>query len=38
VIEGFAKLSYYELKASIIAFLIALLAFFGLLPRMQEYR
>jgi hypothetical protein len=34
---GFEALSYFELKASLIAIAIALLAFFGLLKRIQEY-
>jgi hypothetical protein len=34
---GFSALSNYELKASIIAAVIAILAFAGLLPRMREY-
>ena len=37
VAQGFAVLSYFELKASIAAVAIALLAFFGLLKRIQEY-
>jgi len=36
--HGLAALSYYELKATIIALGIALLTFFGLLKRIQEYR
>jgi hypothetical protein len=36
--RAFDALSYFELKASIIALTIALLAFFGLLQRIQEYR
>lgn len=36
--QGFDALSYYELKASIIALVIALLAFGGLLQRIREYR
>lgn len=35
--NGFAALSNYELKASITAVVIAILAFAGLLPRMREY-
>lgn len=38
VAQGFASLSYFELKAFIAALAIGLLAFFGLLQRIQEYR
>ncbi len=36
--RGFAALYFFELKASIVAAIIALLAFFGLLKRIQEYQ
>jgi hypothetical protein len=36
--RGFAAVSYFELKASIVAVAIALLAYFGLLTRMREYQ
>ena len=36
--RGFETLSYFELKASIVAVIIALLAFFGILQRIQEYQ
>jgi len=38
VAGGFSVLSHFEIKASIVAVVIALLAFFGLLKRIQEYR
>lgn len=36
--RGFSALSNFEIKATIVAVIIALLAFFGLLKRLQEYR
>jgi hypothetical protein len=36
--EAFAALSHFELKACIIGALIAVLAFFGLIKRIQEYQ
>jgi hypothetical protein len=38
VAEGFSALLHFEIKASIIAVIIALLAFLGLIKRIQEYR
>jgi len=36
--EGFSTLSNFEIKAGIVTLIIALLSFFGLLQRIQEYR
>lgn len=38
VSRGFEALSYFELKAALIALLIAALCFYGLQQRIQEYR
>jgi hypothetical protein len=36
--EGFSTLAHFEIKAGVLALIIALLSFFGLLKRIQEYR
>lgn len=38
VARGFSSLSHFEIVAGIVAVIIALLAFFGVIQRIQEYR